>query len=55
MGPLFTIFFGILITGDRFDLRMGIGTALALAGVFIIAIRPNMTLGRKLIFRNRTQ
>jgi drug/metabolite transporter (DMT)-like permease len=53
MGPLFTIGFGIWLTGDDFDLRMGIGTALALAGVFIIAVRPNAALGRKLLFRNR--
>ena len=53
MGPLFTIGFGIWLTGDRFDARMAIGTALALAGVFIIAVRPNAQLGRKLLFRNR--
>lgn len=37
MTPLATITLGILITGDRFDLRMGIGTLLALAGVLLIA------------------
>lgn len=44
MAPLFTIGFGIWITGDHFDSRMVIGTALALAGVFIIAIRPNRAM-----------
>ncbi len=53
MGPLFTIGFGIWLTGDHFGPRMAIGSALALAGVFIIAIRPNATLSRKLLFRNR--
>jgi len=53
MGPLFTIGFGIWLTGDYFDFRMAIGTAMALLGVFIIAVRPNEALGRKLLFRNR--
>jgi drug/metabolite transporter (DMT)-like permease len=39
MAPLATIGFGVLITGDRFDLRMGIGAALALCGVLIVALR----------------
>jgi drug/metabolite transporter (DMT)-like permease len=53
MGPLFTIVLGIWLTGDHFDARMALGTALALVGVFIIAVRPNATLGRKTLFRNR--
>jgi O-acetylserine/cysteine efflux transporter len=53
MAPLFTIGFGIWLTGDHFDARMALGTALALVGVFIIAVRPNATLGRKVLFRNR--
>jgi drug/metabolite transporter (DMT)-like permease len=53
MGPLFTIVLGIWLTGDHFDARMAFGAALALAGVFIIAVRPNVTLGRKILFRNR--
>lgn len=39
MAPLATIGFGVLITGDRFDLRMAIGAALALCGVLIVALR----------------
>ena len=39
MTPLATIVLGVMITGDRFDLRMGIGTALALMGVLIVALR----------------
>ncbi len=53
LSPLMTIGLGIWLTGDHFDARMALGTALALFGVFIIAVRPNTTLGRKMLFRNR--
>ena len=53
MSPLMTIVLGIWLTGDHFDLRMAFGTALALLGVFIIAVRPNVTLGTRMLFRNR--
>jgi O-acetylserine/cysteine efflux transporter len=53
MSPLMTIVLGIWITGDHFDARMALGTSLALLGVFIIAIRPNVKLGTKTLFRNR--
>lgn len=53
MGPLFTIALGIWITGDYFDGRMAFGAALALVGVFIIAVRPNVRLGTRFLFRNR--
>jgi drug/metabolite transporter (DMT)-like permease len=46
---------GVLITKDHFDLRMGIGAALALAGVLIIALRPNHVAPLLLLFRNRFQ
>lgn len=39
MTPLGTIGLGVLITHDPFDLRMGIGGALALIGVLIVALR----------------
>lgn len=39
MNPLFTFGFGIVFTGDRFDLRMAIGALLALLGVLAIALR----------------
>jgi O-acetylserine/cysteine efflux transporter len=42
LSPLLTVILGILITRDAFDLRMGLGTAIALAGVVIITIRPNL-------------
>ncbi|WP_243368957.1 DMT family transporter [Microvirga solisilvae] len=41
MNPLFTVAMGIVITGDHFDMRMALGTGLALCGVLIIALRRN--------------
>jgi hypothetical protein len=48
-----TIGLGIWLTDDYFDARMAFGAALALVGVFIIAIRPNLRLGTRMLFRNR--
>ncbi len=53
MAPLSTIGFGVLLTGDRFDLRMAVGTALALTGVLIVALRPNHVAPLLLLFRER--
>lgn len=39
MTPLITIALGIAITGDRFDARMALGSAVALFGVLLVAIR----------------
>lgn len=39
MTPLFTIAFGVMLTGDRLDLRMVAGSMLALAGVLVVALR----------------
>jgi drug/metabolite transporter (DMT)-like permease len=41
INPLMTVALGILVTGDRFDLRMAIGTGIALCGVLIITLRRN--------------
>ncbi len=41
MTPLATIGFGVTFTGDRLDARMIAGTALALSGVLIVALRRN--------------
>jgi len=41
MTPLATIALGVLIFHDRFDLRMALGTVVALAGMIVIALRPN--------------
>jgi O-acetylserine/cysteine efflux transporter len=38
MSPLMTVALGILITGDRFDLRTAWGSALALTGVLVITL-----------------
>lgn len=41
MNPLMTVALGILVTGDQFDLRMALGTTIALCGVLIITLRRN--------------
>ncbi len=41
MNPLLTVAMGIVVTGDRFDMRMAFGTSIALCGVLIIALRRN--------------
>ena len=53
--PLFTIILGVLITHDHFDIRMAIGASLALAGVLIVALRPNHVAPLLLLMRNRFQ
>ena len=53
--PLATIALGIMITGDRFDLRIGAGSAVALLGVLVIALRPNRAMPRLLLDRTRAQ
>lgn len=44
MGPLLTIVFGVIITHDPFGPRLALGALLALAGVLVIAFRPNRML-----------
>jgi O-acetylserine/cysteine efflux transporter len=53
MTPLATIFLGVLITKDHFDLRMAFGATLALVGVVIIAMRPNQVLPLLMALRSR--
>ena len=55
LAPLGTIALGVWITHDVFDLRMAIGSALALAGVLIIAIRRNHVMPMILAVRNWAQ
>lgn len=55
MTPLATIALGVLIMHDPFDLRMAVGTAIALVGVLIIALRPNQVMPLLLAIRNRAQ
>ncbi len=40
MCPLMAIGLGVIVTGDRFDLRMVLGTAVVLAGVALILTAP---------------
>jgi O-acetylserine/cysteine efflux transporter len=44
LSPLMTVGLGIAITGDRFDLRMIIGTLVALSGLLIITLRRNRAM-----------
>jgi O-acetylserine/cysteine efflux transporter len=53
MSPLMAIGFGIWLTNDHFDARMAFGTAVALTGVLIIAVRPSFSLPKAILFRNR--
>lgn len=39
MTPIFTIAFGVALTGDKLDARMVAGAMLALAGVLVVALR----------------
>ncbi|MBO9709743.1 MAG: DMT family transporter [Caulobacter sp.] len=55
MTPLLTIGLGVAVTHDHFDIRMGIGTILALVGVLIIALRRNQVMPLLLLTRNRSQ
>ncbi|MAK81460.1 DMT family transporter [Phenylobacterium sp.] len=55
MTPLATIALGVAIMSDPFGPRMAIGTAVALAGVLIIALRPNQVAPLLLAWRNRAE
>lgn len=55
MTPLATIGLGVLITKDPFDARMALGAAVAIAGVLIIALRPNQIMLLLLALRNRAK
>lgn len=55
MTPLATIALGVAILGDPFGPRMAIGTAIALVGVLIIALRGNQVMPLLLAVRNRSQ
>ena len=53
MSPVFTVVLGVLLLGDRLDLRMIVGAAITLVGVLIIALRPNRVMPRALLIRER--
>ena len=53
MTPLATIALGVLFTHDQFDPRMALGTAVALVGVLVIALRPNQMIALLVALRRR--
>ena len=55
MTPLATIALGVAIFADPFGMRMAVGSALALFGVLIIALRRNQVMPLLLAIRNRAQ
>ena len=40
MSPLLTVALGIVVTGDRFDLRTALGSGLALVGILLVTLEP---------------
>jgi drug/metabolite transporter (DMT)-like permease len=44
MSPLMSVAIGVAFLGESFDLRMAIGTLIALSGVLLIALRSNRRL-----------
>jgi drug/metabolite transporter (DMT)-like permease len=52
LSPLMSIGFGIWLTGDRFDARMAAGSAIALVGVLIVAVRRNLTMPAAIALRS---
>ncbi|MFZ5721607.1 MAG: DMT family transporter [Pseudomonadota bacterium] len=55
MTPLATIALGVALMGDPFGPRMAIGSAVALTGVLIIALRGNQVMPLLLALRNRAE
>lgn len=55
MTPLATIALGVAILHDPFGPRMAVGTAVALTGVLIVALRGNQVAPLLLAIRNRAQ
>ena len=55
MTPLGTIALGVMLLNDPFGPRLAIGSAIALTGVLIIALRGNQVMPMLLALRNRAQ
>ena len=53
MTPLGSVAMGIAITHDTFDARLIVGSVIALAGVLVIALRPNHVMPLLLAMRSR--
>lgn len=52
MSPLMSIGLGIWLTHDPFDIRMAFGSAVALLGVLIIAVRRNVAMPESVVIRS---
>ncbi len=55
MTPLFTISLGVAILHDPFGPRMAIGTAVAMSGVLIIALRGNQVMAKLMALGTKPQ
>jgi drug/metabolite transporter (DMT)-like permease len=53
MTPLITIGMGVVLLGDPFGPRMIIGSALAISGVLVIALRRNQIMAMLMAVRSR--
>jgi drug/metabolite transporter (DMT)-like permease len=51
VSPLMAIGLGIWLTGDYFDLRMALGSVVALVGVLLIAVQPKVAVRTAILFR----
>ena len=53
MTPMITIGMGVVLLGDPFGPRMMIGSALAIIGVLVIALRRNQIMAMLMAVRSR--
>jgi O-acetylserine/cysteine efflux transporter len=53
MNPIMTVALGVVLTGDRFDMRMAFGAGIALCGVMIITLRRRHVMPLATFVRNR--
>jgi len=53
MNPIMTVALGVVLTGDRFDMRMAFGAGIALCGVMIITLRRRYVIPLATFMRNR--
>src|SRR5918993_550641 len=53
MSPIMTVGLGIVVTGDRFDVRMALGTGIALCGVMVITMKGNPLMPLATFVRKR--
>ncbi|MDQ4136220.1 MAG: EamA/RhaT family transporter, partial [Pseudomonadota bacterium] len=54
LNPLMTVALGIAVTQDPFDLRIGVGTVLALLGVLLVTINGGQIARLRTWARART-